>query len=285
MADYSIKLTLPSVADVHKIFNRQVFPMVAQAVRAIAQEAAENWIEAVNVAPLWQGEKQKYIESIHIDYWADGLRADVIASYKYAHEIENGRPPRDLKTMLNTSTKVRRTKDGRRFLVIPIRHNTPGNTAHAPAMPTSVYSLASQMRPSAVTGVSDRPSGEVTTLSPTSGMAPSPMQTPYLSNMGTRSTYLVTQNNYQWGGRLSGKDLKDAGASKEEQRRYGGMVRMKESTGGSQYLTFRTMIEGSPGWVIPAKPGLHLAKDVAEHLQPIAQAAIEEAMRREGLQS
>jgi hypothetical protein len=285
MADYSIKLTLPNVSDVQKIFNRQVFPLLAQAVRAIAQEAAHNWIDSINAAPLWGGEKQKYIESIRIDYWADGLRADVIASYKYAHEIENGRPPRDLKEMLNTSTKVRRTKDGRRFLVIPMRHNTPGNTAHAPAMPPSVYALAGQMKASAVTGTGERAAGEVTMLSPTSGMAPSPMQTPYLSNFGTKSAYLVPQTNYAWGGRLTRKALAEAGASKEEQRRYGGMVRMKESTGGSQFLTFRTMIEGSPGWVIPAKPGLHIASDVAEHLQPIAQAAIEEAMRREGISS
>ena len=285
MTDYSIKLTLPNVSDVQKIFNQQVFPQLAQAVRAIAQEAAENWIQSVSLAPLWEGEKKKYIDSIHIDYWADGLRADVIASYKYAYEIENGRPPRDLKTMLNTSTKVRRTKDGTRFLVIPLRQNTPGNTAHAPAMPTSVYALASQMKLSAVTGASDRPSGEVTMLSPASGMAPSPIQTPYLSNIGTKSTYLVAQNNYAWGGRLTRKDLKDAGESKQNQRRYAGMVRMKESTGGSMYLTFRIMSEKSKGWVIPARPGLYIAKDVAEHLQPIAQEAIEEAMRREGIAS
>jgi hypothetical protein len=285
MADYSIKLTLPNVSDVQKVFNQQVYPLLAQAVRAIAQEAAHNWIDAINVAPLWSVEKQKYIQSIRIDYWADGLRADVIASYKYASEIESGRPPRDLKLMLNTSTKVRRTKDGTRFLVIPMRHNSPGNAAHAPAMPPSVYALASQMKPSAVTGTGDRAAGEVTLLSPGSGMTPSPIQTPYLSNVGTKKTYLVAQNNYKWGERLTGKMLAQSGESKENQRRYAGMVRMKESTGGSSYLTFRVMSEKSKGWVIPAQPGLYLAKDVAEHLQPVAEAAIAEAMRREGISS
>jgi hypothetical protein len=285
MADYSIKLTLPNVSDVQKVFNQQVYPLLAQAVRAIAQEAAHNWIDAINVAPLWSGEKQKYIQSIRIDYWADGLRADVISDYKYASEIENGRPPRDLKPMLLNSPKVRRTKDGKRFLVVPFRHNSPGNTAHAPAMPPSVYALASQMKMSAVTGTSDRAAGEVTLLSPASGMTPAPVQTPYLSSMGTKSTYLVAQNNYKWGGRLTRKALAEAGASKEEQRRYGGMVRMKEATGGSSYLTFRVVMEGSSGWVIPAQPGLYLAKDVAEHLQPVAEAAIAEAMRREGISS
>lgn len=279
MTDYSIKLDLPNVSDLNKIVNGRVFPLLEQAVRAIAQEARLNWIESIKQARLWSGEKERYIKSIKVEYWMDGLRADIVSDYKYASEIENGRPPRDLKQMLNTSTKVRRTKDGRRFLVIPIRHNTPGNTALAPAMPSSVYDLASQMELSRVDGTGTRASGEITGF----GMQPSPTQTPYLSNIGSRSTYLVPRNNYQWKGRLTRAQLAESGASKEEQRRYAGMVRMQESTGGSQFLTFRTMVEGSSGWVIPAQPGLFIAKGVAEHLQPVAEAALQEALRRESL--
>jgi hypothetical protein len=283
MPDYSLRLTLPNVSDIDRLFNQKVFPLLSQAVRAIAQEAQLNWTEAVMNAPLWEGEKEQYVKSIKVHYWSDGLAADVVATYKNAEAIENGRPPQDLKDMLNTSDKVRRTKDGRRFLVVPLRQNTPNNIAHAPAMPTSVYELASQMKPSAVTGAGTRASGEVTSLSPSSGMSPSPVQTPYLSNPATKSAYLVPRNDYSWGGRLTRQMLADAGATKLEQRRYAGMVRMKEATGGSQYLTFRTMIEGSSGWIIPARPGLYLARDVAEHLQPVAEAAIAEALRREGI--
>jgi hypothetical protein len=283
MPDYSLRLNLPNVSDIDRIFNAKVFPLLSQAVRAIAQEAQLNWTEAVMNAPLWQGEKEQYVKSISIKYWSDGLAADVVATYPNAEAIERGRAPVDLKKMLDTSDKVRRTKDGRRFLVVPLRQNTPGNTAHAPAMPTSVYDLASQMKPSSVNGTGMRMSGEVTSLSPGSGMSPAPSQTPYMSSLASRSAYLVPRNDYSWGGRLTRQMLADAGASKAEQRRYAGMVRMKEATGGSSYLTFRTMIEGSSGWVIPARPGLYLAKDVAEHLQPVAEAAIAEALRREGI--
>ncbi|RKP44674.1 hypothetical protein D7S86_26965 [Pararobbsia silviterrae] len=281
MPDYSIKLDLPTISDVDRIFNKQVFPLVEQAVRAIAQEIQSNWIDAIAAAPIWQGYKQPYIDSIKVDYWGSGMRAEIVSDYKLAEQIESGMPPRDLKTMLDTSMKVRRTHDGRRFLVIPIRHNTPGNTAHAPAMPTSVYELASQMRASEVTGTGTRPSGQTTVMTPGSGMAPSPLQTPFASNIATKKTYLVPNHSYQWGGRLKRADLTAAGVSQADQRRFAGMVRMKESTGGTSYLTFRTMVEGSSGWVIPAKQGLYIARGVAEHIQPIAQEALNEAMRRE----
>jgi len=279
MPDYKISLDLPSVSDLERIVNRKIFPLIAQAVRATAQEAQLNWIEAVQHAKLWSGEKAPYIASIKIRYLSD-MRAEVVSNYKFAYEIENGRPPRDLKEMLNTSTKVRRTKDGRRFLVIPIRHNTPGNDALAPAMPASVYQLAKEMKPTTVTGQGVRMSGETTHLSPRKGMAPTLHQKPFLSNIATRRAYLVPSNSYSYGAHLRSADLK--GESKADQRRYAGMYRMKESTGGSAYLTFRVMMEGSRGWVVKAQPGLYLAKNVAEHLQPIALLAIQEAARREG---
>jgi hypothetical protein len=150
-------------------------------------------------------------------------------------------------------------------------------------MPSSVYDLASQMKVSSVSGTGTRASGEVTSLSPSSGMAPSPMQSPFMSHIRSRSAYLVPENNYQWKGRLTRAQLAEAGASKEEQRRYAGMVRMKESTGGSAFLTFRVMMEGSSGWIVKAQPGQYLARNVAEHLQPIAEAALQEALRRESL--
>lgn len=280
MPDYSISLELPTAMDIQRIVDRTVFPLVAQAVRAIAQEAQLNWMEAVKNSKLWSVEKNAYYNSIEIRYPTD-LSAEVFTRYTYAAEIETGRPPRDLKLMLNTSSKVRRTKDGRRFLVIPMRHNTPGNTALAPAMPSSIYALAKDMKLSSVTGEGMRPSGEVTNLSPKKGMSAAHKQAPFLSNISTKKTFMVPSNSYSYGHRLRSADLKHE--SKLNQRRYAGMLRMNESTGGSMYLTFRVMMEGSSGWVIRAKPGLFLAKGVADHLQPIATKALEEAVRQEGM--
>lgn len=281
MADtsFSISLQLPSVDQLIKVINGATFPLAAQAVRAIASETSFRWKESVSRASLWQGEKTPYIQSIKVRM-LDDLNAEVYSDYQYAQEIEEGRPPRDLKLMLNTSAKVRISQKGKRFLVIPMRHNTPGNVALAPAMPTSVYELAKEMLPSEVTGMGVRPAGENVILSPSSGMTSSPVQNPFLSNPGSKSTYMVPKANYKWNGKLSRAALKEAGLTAQQQKLYGGMVRMKEATGGTSYLTFRVMSEGSPGWVTKPVPGKHIAQKVAQQMQPLATAAIGEAMKR-----
>jgi len=281
MADtsFQISLQLPSVDQLVKVINGATFPLAAQAVRAIASETAFRWKESVARARLWQGEKAPYIQSIKVRM-LDDLNAEVYSDYKFAQEIEEGRPPKDLKLMLNTSTKVRISQKGRRFLVIPMRQNTPGNDALAPAMPMSVYELAKEMIPSEVTGIGARQSGENVILSPTSGMSSNPVQNPFLSNIASKKTFMVAKANYQWGGKLSRADLKAAGLSAQEQRRFSGMVRMKESSGGSSYLTFRVMAEGSAGWITKPVPGKHIAQKVAQQMQPLATAAIGEAMKR-----
>ncbi len=279
MADYLISLQLPSVDQLIRVINGATFPLAAKAVAAIANETSFRWKESVARARLWQGEKTPYIQSIKVRVIND-LAMEVYSDYKFAEEIEQGRPPRDLKLMLNTSTKTRVSQKGRRYLVIPLRHNTPGNDALAPPMPTSVYELAKEMVPTEVTGMGQRYSGEETFLSPTSGMTHSGQNPNFLSNPATKGAYMVPRASYQWGGRLAKSALKAAGASKQDQRIYAGMVRMKESTGGSSFLTFRVMSEGSPGWVTKPVPGKHIAQKVAQQMQPLATAAIGEAMKR-----
>jgi hypothetical protein len=281
MADtqFNISLQLPSVDQLIRVINGATFPLAAKAVAAIASETSFRWKESVARARLWQGEKTPYIQSIKVRVLND-LNMEVYSDYKYAQEIEEGRPPRDLKLMLNTSTKTRVSQKGRRFLVIPMRHNTPGNDALAPAMPTSVYELAKEMIPTEVTGMGQRYSGEEVNLSPTSGMTHSGQNPNFLSNPATKSAFMVPRANYSWGGKLSRGALLAAGASKQDAKLFAGMVRMKESTGGSTYLTFRTLAEGSPGWITKPVPGKHIAQKVAQQMQPLATAAIGEAMKR-----
>lgn len=280
--DFQISLKMPSVDQLIKVINGATFPLAAQAVRAVANEARFRWIDSINRARIWQGMKTPYINSIKVRF-LDDLHAEVYSDYQYAQQIEEGMPARDLKLMLNTSTKVRISQKGERFLVIPMRQNTPGNMALAPAMPTSVYDLAKEMAPSEVVGMGERPSGENTILSPTSGMSAAPTQTPFLSNPATKKIFMVPKANYQWGQRMTRSALKAAGASPQEQKRYAGMVRMEASTPGAKssvYLTFRVMSEGSSGWVTKPKPGLHIVQNVVTQLQPLATAAIGEAMKR-----
>lgn len=281
MIDFKISVDLSELLQTAPVINRKVFPLLHQAVGTVAQATADLWKEQVYRARLWDGEKQPYIESIRWQYTGD-FSAEVISDYKHAAAIEEGRPPRDLKKMLDTSPKVRRTQDGRRFLVIPFRHNVPGSSALAASMPAAVYQASRLLEASRIVGQGQRPSGEVTVLSPRGGMRPAAQQTPYLSNPSTRSDYQVARNEYQWGGRLRTKGM--SGLSREQQRRYEGMYRFDVSTPGAKrsvYLTFRTMMEGSSGWVVPAKPGLQLARKVVDAIQPKAEEAFSEALRRE----
>lgn len=284
MTGYRISFELGSQMDMSAGINARLLPLMNQAVNAIAQATASNWKKSVNKAKLWSGERDAYASSIQYEMTGD-FSARVWADYVHAYEIENGRPPRDLKKLLDTSQKVRRTESGKRFLVIPMRHNTPGNTAHAKAMPESVYALAKAMTPSRVTAAVQRPSGEVTHLSPKSGMHPSVNQTPYLSNPKSKQALTVNRNQYAWGGRLTSAMLKQAGMSQAEAKRYAGMVKMDTSTPGSKsksssYLTFRVMMEGSKGWVIPAQPGLYIARTVAQAMQPKAEQSFAAAIQK-----
>lgn len=282
MAEFRISIDLDVMLDATTaVVNEQVFPLLNQAVRAVAQQAQVRWMEAVYRAKLWDGEKTAYMESIQVQMTGP-FSALVWSDYKHAEEIEAGRPARDLKSMLNTSTKVRTTKDGRRFLVIPFRHGTPGNEAHGPAMPSAIYQAAKQLSASRVVGQSTRPSGEATALHPKFGMRPMKNQPQFLSNPKTRGAYLVPKHHYSWGDRLPAGMLGPNPQGKTD--RYAGMVRFDSRTPGgkrySTYLTFRILMEGSSGWIVPAKPGLHIAERVAEEMKPLAEQAFREAVKR-----
>lgn len=241
--NYRISLDLSARMDLSKGINELLFPLVNQAVNGIAQATASRWIEAVQRAKLWSGEKDAYAKTIN--YRMTGKFSAVVESdYRYAQDIETGRPPRDLKAMLNTSLKVRTTKAGTRYLIIPFRHNAD-----------TVPQQAKALSPSTITGHGTRLSGTGA------------------FSLKTKSPATVRQRSYNWGDRLTGA------VPKNQQ----GMVRMNTSAGGqksSAYLTFRVMSEKSKGWIIPAQPGQHIADDVAKEMQPVAEEILSEAVKR-----
>ena len=247
---------------VRGVMNAQLMPRLNQAVNAVAQATASDWKEGVYRAKLWSGEKTSYMNSITWSMTGD-FSAVVSSEYQHASEIENGRPARDLKRMLNTSAKVRQTKTGSRYLIIPFRHNTPDSDATGPAMPPAVYDLAKNMAPSSITGVGRRLSGL------------------NASNVQTRKLLTVAQNKYKWGDRLAAPETKVKGA---RANRYEGMYRFESSSGNekrSTYLTFRVMSEKSQGWIVPPQAGLFIVRDVVARLQPLAERAFSEAVKRD----
>jgi hypothetical protein len=260
MATYTVALDFSNILTAADFVERTAMRKVSDAVQRAAEDAKYRWADAVMKAPgIWAKEREAYVASIGWR-WVDGnhLSAVVETNLPLADEIENGRPARDLKRMLNTSVKARNGKNGR-YLIIPFRHNTTGNSAHAPAMPSAIYSLAGGMDKSLIVGHGKRESGTGA------------------FSLKTKQKYLVRQRQYSWGDRLpSGlaPKLKDSHRTDI----YAGMTRMNTSSGeqkSSKYLTFRVMSEHSAGWVVPPKPGLHIARDVAQNVDRVLKREIE----------
>lgn len=285
MISFKVSLDLGSLLSTKGAITKEVFPLVNQAVRAVAFQTAQHWKETVlKERGLWSVEKDKYAESISWEMTGD-FTAVIRATYDQASDIESGRPGRDLKKMLDTSDKVRRSeKSGKRFLVIPMRHNTPGHNAHAKAMPPSVHAMAKALAPSVVTGQAKRPSGQVTSMAHASGMAPSAHQSPFLSSTSTKAKATVNKNVYSWGERITGKQLKGIeGLTPEQRRNMKGMVRFDTSSpkaNSSAYLTFRIMMEGQEGWVTKNQPARNIAQRVEDEMRPLAEKAFQEAVKR-----
>ena len=269
---FNISFDLGSALDITAVVNKQVFPLLNQTVRGVAKQLAANWQAEVMQAKLWSGEKDAYMKSITWTMTGD-FSAVVEATYKHAEEIETGRPARDLKRMLDTSTKVRRTKTGKRFLVIPMRHKVSKLES------AGLYQAAAALKASSVVGQGQRLSGEVTHLSPSVGMIKAAKQSPFLSNPKTKSPLTVPQNAYAWGDKFKAKDV-------GKQNKWAqGLYRFNTSTPGggksSSYLTFRIMMEGQKGWIIPPQPGQHIAKKVVDDMRPKANAAFAEAIKKQ----
>lgn len=266
MAEFRISVDLSGVlAATGSIINEQVFPLLNQAVRAVSQQLSANWQEAVQRSNLWSGEKDKYVASITWQITGP-FSAVVQSNYEHDEEIENGRPAYDLKQMLQTSQKTRTSgKTGKKYLIIPFRHNVPGADAIGQAMPQHIYDQAHALSPSQVTGTGTRPA----------------MLRPGKS--GVRQMLTVPSHSYKWGGRLPAglaPKLKESHATDI----YASMVRMDTRTPGggrhSSYMTFRIMVEGSSKWILPPKEGLRIAAKVTEDMRPLAEKAFVEALRR-----
>lgn len=260
MAEFRLSVDVRQAAfQASGVINAAVLPLLNQAVRAIASSTAAKWQEAVYRAHLWQGEKDAYAGSIKWEMTGD-FEAMVSTEYRYAEEIEEGRPAKDLKRMLDTSMKVRTTSKGKRYLIIPFRHQVPGADAIGTSMPPEIYAAARELSPSRIVG-------QTTRLSGTGAF-----------DMKTRQAATVPQRKYSWGDRLVGAALMGGG------KRHEGMYRFDTSTPGggrhSTYLTFRVMVEGSKGWIVPPRAGLHIAQGVRDEMQPLAERVIAEAIQR-----
>ena len=234
-----------NAAGLIKGLSQQLDIAMRQAVAQTADTTRAAWQMAVMQTPgIWQPHKDRYAASIKTEISADGYSARIYSDDPMAGPIETGMPARDLKKMLDTSPKVRTAKSGKhagqRYMIIPFRHSTPGNSALGSAMPAAVYQQAERLTKSRVTGK----------VSMRSGLN--------ASSLRTKGPLMTMRSTYKWGGRLDGPSIP---------KNLRGMVRFDTSSGAqksSSYLTFRAMTEWSNGWIVPAKPGTYIVKSVSE---------------------
>lgn len=244
------------------------FPNTLRTMEAIAGKARDLWVEyASGQKPLPDGRTVNALSGNYhrsIDYAPappdDGsfLRYEVFSTDPKAAWLEHGTDAWDMKKLLQTSHQVRESAQGKRYLIIPFRWGTPGTLAVGALvgreMPAPVYSfwLDQDPRPliSQVTGSYTEPS----LLDP---------------------AFDATRYRYQWGDRLTPKDLEALGIDPEggAGRNLVGMVRMRNypeeaPTRGfqHQYLTFRVMSEDSAGWQHPGIAAYEFTRHIHDWL-------------------
>lgn len=270
-------------------FTKDVFPHLAYAVQVIADRCEGTWKSFASGVPMPNGKSIHsrtggYVRSI-MQRSAGDFSREIYSELPYAQAIESGAPRRDLKTMLNSSLKVRISAAGKRYLIIPFRHSpNPNNVARDNVMPASVHEWWKDKRPSHIVnpkagiaemfGIEFAPGAIVQNTRPSGTGA---------LDILTRGVVQVPKHEYQWGDRLSRQTLKALGATEHETRRMQGMVNFRKpnaNAGGShsQFITFRTMVEGSKGWIAPAQDGKWPARQTAQIYQPLAEKAFEAAV-------
>lgn len=269
MADYDIRVDLPYRIEADAPLPA-VFPTLAEAVLQMAQFAQQQWIAYATGAPLpdgrmipsWTGGNGEYARSITL-IQRDALEYRVESNYVTADQIESGFPAYDMKNALRTSLKVRINKKGGRYLIIPFRHGTPGTVGFSSVMPVHVHEVARGLAASRVTG---------------SRSVPNVIG---VHDLNTRALIDVTRHSYKWGGKLG-----TSGASKLRPHHktdpFSGLYRFDAPEGGhSQFLTFRTMTEGSKGWIRGAQPGYWPAMEVSRQVERAAPAIFQAALERD----
>lgn len=248
--------------------DERSFPALAYAVRKVVDAGHRRWQEFASGAPMPSGEVIKnrtgeYLRSIQSKSTGP-FAGEIFTVLPYAHVIEEGGPARDLKKMLDSSFKVRISKTGKRYLIIPFRHNNPkslmGNN-----MPAAVWNWWKQdHKLSAVIGSQPRVSG-------TGAL-----------DIKTRGVVMVPGWRYNWGTRLTSGDLGAMGFAKDDKtaKRLEGMVhfRAPQSKGGGQFINFRVMVEGSSGWRVGPTAGKHPAAQVAKEMRTAAEPAFARAV-------
>lgn len=283
--NFAIAIDLSHLIPVNAKLTDDVFPHLAHAVRVIAAQAHEDWVAYALGRPLPDGQiirdrAGQYARSIVL-HDTGPFSAEVKSDLAWATDIEQGTPERDMKKVLDTSFKVRRTKAGKRYLIIPFRHNVD-------TLPSGVVEFFKAGAASSVRSTYERQSGQIASVIGTRRAAKMQGFGGNLANDNGRRV-MVPGWRYAWGSKLGKAALASLPGMGPHASKLAGMYHFNNPGGAAgggaragsngQYITFRTMVEGSSGWIAKAVPGKYPARTVADSLRPTAEQAFAAAMQ------
>lgn len=256
-----------------------------EAVQVGGNYIVQKWIK--NAESKFKHSQGGYVlgitEGVSYPFQGDALQFQAVNKVPYAKAIEDGFNPFDMKKALETSKKVRVSKEGKRYLVIPFEHGTPGSSGKR-EMPKEIYKEAKELSHSAITGI--RKEGIVQGAK---GYAEAEM-------LKQHNPDKVNRNNYVWGDRLTSVDKSSP---------YYGMVRFQKNptinreklelgkfVGASKnatenyksyssYMTFRVMSEDSIGWNHPGMGAMNILRDTISQNRDAVNRMLADAAKKD----
>lgn len=254
---------------------RQALPEIAEAVRGEIVALAGRELTTTG---------QDYIQSVGVLHVAlspqqlrrgDSTFATIVLTGWLPNAVEMGYSGGDMKEALLNSRNAKTSKDGKRYMVVPFRHGTPGTTGR---------SFGEMGGPDQRHGGADGSDP----LSPSAGRKLGRSIHRHAKRLGGTTSH--PQHGTQWGQRLAA----GTGGAKPRQNKnsgykhktdiYAGMVR-KEKTYAkatqSSYWTFRMVSENSDpaSWHHPGIPAHNFFKRAAARIPHIAHTVFHHAIR------
>ncbi len=203
----------------------------------------------------------------------DSLAGAVLNTARHAQVVETGHQGFHLPEKIDWSgPHVRMSKSGRRFLIVPFQHATPGSagvsrTRARTMLPTAVYQDAlTALRGDRTRAAAQRAAARIASAGTILSRPYAIMGVP--GRLLARARMQEGQPGYTWRARLyEGLTYRVKQTNPETGR----------TTGG--WSTFRALTEDSAGWWIPAFAGHHIAKRVVENVRTRIRTLVGEAAR------
>lgn len=238
--------------------SQKIFPRTFKAYKMSAQLIQYTW-KSYAMGSTIKGSAHKiknpkgsYARSIKMLKFAP-LGWEISSDNPIAKYLEDGTKEYDMKNTHPYGKRSRMGKNGDPYLIIPLRHGTPGSKSNAP-MPEQVYERIRAMSQEGIIKSS--------TISPERGKEEN-----FWGDM-------IKRAEYNWGSRLTGMD---------DENLEGMMVMDVPSgkeAGRSTYLTFRIISVNSPAhkWIQKARPAMNITKYVVNNTRPIIEELIKKGL-------